>query len=81
MVDIGEYASVSGREPVLLSGRSAEGRDGAVTMKLKQWDRAEETPMDGVVRTVLGGGLRDTPHPSYQAWSYAELLRGFNEAL
>jgi hypothetical protein len=37
--------------------------------------------MDGVVRTVLGGGLRDTPHPSYQAWSYAELLRGFNEAV
>jgi hypothetical protein len=37
--------------------------------------------MDGVVRTVLGGALVDTLHPSYQPWSYAELLRGFNESI
>ena len=39
------------------------------------------TAQDGIVRTVIGGGLRDTTHPSYQAWSYAELLRDFNEAV
>ena len=37
--------------------------------------------MDGIVRAVLGGAPRDTLHPSCQAWSYAELLRGFNESI
>jgi len=68
------------RIDVLLSGRSDEEHDQAVIIELKQWETAEPTPMDGIVRTVIGGGPRDTPHPSYQAWSYAELLRGFNES-
>ncbi len=37
--------------------------------------------MDGLVRTFIGGAERDTAHPSYQAWSYAELLRDFNQAV
>ena len=69
------------RIDVLLSGQNDEARDNAVIIELKQWETAEPTPMDGIVRTVIGGGPRDTPHPSYQAWSYAELLRGFNAAV
>lgn len=69
------------RIDMLLSGRSDGPHDEAVIVELKQWETAEPTPMDGVVRTFLGGGVRDTAHPSYQAWSYAELLRGFNEAV
>jgi len=69
------------RIDVLVSGRSEEPRDRAVIIELKQWQDAEPTPMDGIVRTVIGGGPRDTPHPSYQAWGYAELLRGFNAAV
>jgi DUF2075 family protein len=69
------------RIDLLLSGASDERRDQAVIIELKQWETAEPTPMDGVVRTVIGGGPRDTAHPSYQAWSYAELLRGFNAAV
>jgi hypothetical protein len=69
------------RIDVLVSGRSDEEHDQAVIIELKQWETAEPTPMDGIVRTVIGGGPRDTPHPSYQAWSYAELLRGFNESI
>jgi hypothetical protein len=76
-----QIPQTSKRIDVLLSGRNDEPRDQAVIIELKQWETAEETPMDGVVRTVIGGGPRDTPHPSYQAWSYAELLRGFNEAV
>lgn len=34
--------------------------------------------MDGVVRTHVAGGEANTSHPSYQSWSYAELLRNFN---
>ena len=69
------------RIDVLLSGRNDEPRDRAVIVELKQWETAEATAQDGIVRTVIGGGLRDTTHPSYQAWSYAELLRDFNEAV
>jgi hypothetical protein len=76
-----QIPQTSKRIDVLLSGRSAEDRDGAVIIELKQWETADPTEMDGIVRTVLGGAPRDTLHPSYQAWSYAELLRGFNESI
>jgi DUF2075 family protein len=55
--------------------------DHTVVIELKQWESVKPTPMDGLVRTFLGGAERDTPHPSYQAWSYTELLKGFNEAV
>ena len=37
--------------------------------------------MDAVVRTRFSHGESDTSHPSYQSWSYAELLRNFNETV
>jgi uncharacterized protein len=30
---------------------------------------------------LLGRGLQETAHPSYQAWSYAELINDFNETV
>jgi hypothetical protein len=69
------------RIDVLLSGRNDEPGDRAVIVELKQWETAEATALDGIVRTPMGGGLVETTHPSYQAWSYAELLRDFNEAV
>ena len=76
-----QIPQTSKRIDVLISGRNDQPRDRALVVELKQWETAEATPMDGVVRTALGGGLRDTAHPSYQAWSYAELLRSFNESV
>ena len=52
-----------------------------VIIELKQWegDSTERVEaQDGIVKTALGGGLRETPHPSYQAASYAQLLSDFN---
>jgi hypothetical protein len=37
--------------------------------------------MDGIVRTRFAQGESNTSHPSYQSWSYAELLRNFNETV
>ena len=34
-----------------------------------------------VTGTYLRGALCETPHPSYQAWTYAALLQDFNEAV
>ncbi len=68
----------SKRIDLLLSGRDEAGRASLLIVELKQWEHAKRTPMDGVVRTRFAGGEADTSHPSYQSWSYAELLRNFN---
>ncbi|MCZ8131673.1 MAG: DUF2075 domain-containing protein [Steroidobacteraceae bacterium] len=68
----------SKRIDVLLSGTDEAGRHNLLIVELKQWEHAKRTPMDGVVRTRFANGEADTSHPSYQSWSYAELLRNFN---
>ena len=69
------------RIDLLLSGRNSAGAAAAVIVELKQWESVEATELDGVVRTFLGKGLRETTHPSYQAMSYGALLSGFNTAV
>jgi hypothetical protein len=64
-----------------LTGRDDAGGKNAVLVELKQWSTAKVTAKDAIVVTALGKGLRETVHPSYQAWSYASLLEGFNEAV
>lgn len=63
----------------LLSGIDEQNRGMLIIVELKQWETATSTHKDGLVRTRFAGGELDTSHPSYQAWSYAELLRNFNE--
>lgn len=63
----------------VLSGRDASDRDNLVIVELKQWSSMEPTPKDAIVRTVLGGSMVETEHPSYQAWTYAALLEDYNE--
>jgi DUF2075 family protein len=71
----------SNRVDLMLSGRDASGNENVVVVELKQWD-GETTERiadnDGIVKTYIGGGIRRTTHPSYQAWSYANFLRDFN---
>jgi hypothetical protein len=71
----------SKRVDVLLSGRDEAGRAKLIIMELKQWERATRTSIDAVVRTRFAHGESDCSHPSYQSWSYAELLRNFNETV
>lgn len=69
----------SKRIDVLISGLGPDGREALVIVELKQWSQVDPTRKDAIVRTVLGGSLREVSHPSYQAWSYASLLANFNE--
>lgn len=69
----------SKRIDVLISGLGPAGREALVIVELKQWSQVELTRKDAIVRTALGGSLREVSHPSYQAWSYASLLENFNE--
>ena len=63
----------------MLSGKNSAGKESLVIIELKQWTDIEFSDLGEHVRTYLGGGLRDAPHPSYQAWSYMSHLKMYNE--
>jgi len=71
----------SKRIDITVAGLSDDGTRRAVIVELKQWETVLPTEQDGMVLTRLGGAERLHVHPSYQAWSYAAFLRGFNEAV
>lgn len=70
--------TTSKRIDFIITGLDSDNRNTAVLVELKQWQTAEKTNLDGVVRTLVGGGIREVSHPSYQVWSYAALLQDFN---
>ena len=70
------------RIDVILSGRDAEDRPHLIVVELKQWSSSKLSDKDGIVVAQRGGAReREGAHPCYQAWSYAALLEGFNEAV
>jgi DUF2075 family protein len=71
----------SKRIDVTLTGRGPGGEKNAIVIELKQWDKASSTSKDAIVVTKVGRGLHELVHPSYQAWSYAALMEGFNSAV
>ena len=69
----------SKRVDFLISGYDRQRREGVAIIELKQWESV--TPVGGVdalVETFTGGANRRVVHPSYQAWSYAQLIRDYN---
>ncbi|RZK05522.1 MAG: DUF2075 domain-containing protein, partial [Flavobacterium sp.] len=76
-----QIPQTSKRVDFILSGQGAKGEDYAILIELKQWQEAYTTQKDAIIKTYVGGGIREVAHPSYQAWSYATLLEGFNEAV
>lgn len=74
--------TTSKRIDFILTGQDDNKTDSVVIIELKQWDSAEKvTGKDAIVKTFLGGGIRETTHPSYQAWTYASLIENFNETV
>lgn len=71
----------SKRIDFLLSGTDKNNNMSVIIIELKQWDKCEIVEdEDGVVITYVGGGNRKVAHPSYQAMSYAHLIKDYNEA-
>ena len=67
----------------MMSGYN-QSKSNVVIIELKQWDKATEVgEMDGIykVNTFTGGGMRDVNHPSYQAMTYANLIKDYNETV
>lgn len=66
----------------ILSGADDAGTPHVIIVELKQWSSAKLSDRDGLIVANRGGRAEtEGPHPSYQAWSYAALLNGFNEAV
>ena len=72
----------SKRIDFIISGRDNQNKDSVVIIELKQWEHCTAVEnKDGIVNTKFSTGYHDTAHPSYQAFSYAKLIRDFNQAV
>lgn len=68
------------RVDFLISGYDNERKANVVIIELKQWERLSKVEgLDALVETFTGGANRRVVHPSYQAWSYASMIRDYNE--
>jgi len=65
----------------IIAGKDEKNKKNVIIVELKQWESAIATQMDGVVQTFLNKGIRNTSHPSYQAFGYKKFLQDFNEAV
>lgn len=73
--------STSKRIDFVIAGHDGTGNSNFLIIELKQWESAEATDKEGLVRTVINNGMRETTHPAYQAWSYKKYLRDMNAAV
>lgn len=70
------------RVDMIISGRTEDYHNSAVVIELKQWESVEKVDgMDAIVRTLLGGGMRSVTHPSYQVWSYVQMISDYNASV
>lgn len=71
----------SKRIDFVITGKNENNKNSMVIIELKQWAEVEKTDQPGIIRSFVGGAVRELPHPSYQAWSYAAYLEDFNDAV
>ncbi|MBR5938811.1 MAG: DUF2075 domain-containing protein [Clostridiales bacterium] len=70
------------RVDFIISGYDKEGHPSIVVIELKQWGTLKAIAgMDALVETFTGGANRTVVHPSYQAWSYAQLIKDYNSTV
>lgn len=65
----------------IITGKDKDNKEHVVIVELKQWSQAEITNKDAVVSTRFQKWVAETPHPSYQARSYAALLAWYNKTV
>lgn len=72
----------SKRVDFIISGYNGKDKPNVVIIELKQWDEIKEVlGTDALVETYTGNAMRKVVHPSYQAWSYAMLIKDYNQAV
>ncbi len=74
--------TTSKRIDFILSGRDKLNNDSVIIIELKQWEKVEcVIGKDAIVKTYTGGAIREVTHPSYQAMTYANLIKDFNDTV
>ena len=64
----------------MISGCDKNNKGNVIIIELKQWEKLQAIEgQDAIVETYTGGANRRVVHPSYQAWSYAALIKDYNE--
>lgn len=71
----------SKRIDFIITGLTPKKEESVIIIELKQWQKAEITNKDAIVVTRFKHGEKETPHPSYQAWSYKKLLEDYNQTV
>ncbi|EKE28665.1 MAG: hypothetical protein ACD_3C00033G0003 [uncultured bacterium (gcode 4)] len=71
----------SKRLDFIITWQNEELEEVMIIIELKQWQEAQLTEKDWVVVTRFEHWLKESSHPSYQAWSYAMLLKSFNSVV
>ena len=69
----------SKRVDFIVTGYDEKGKPQVVIIELKQWDQLNAIDgQDALVETRINKGIHRVVHPSYQAWSYAQVIRDYN---
>ena len=72
----------SKRVDFIISGYNESNEPNMIIVELKQWDELKAVDgVDALVETYTGGAVRKVVHPSYQAWSYAQLINDYNASV
>lgn len=70
----------SKRVDFLISGYDDNSKGNVIIIELKQWEQLQAVEgHEAIVETYTGGANRRVVHPSYQAWSYAALIKDYNQ--
>lgn len=70
----------SKRLDCLICGKDDNGKENAVIIELKQWDKCQESDAPNEVMTFVGGNVRDVLHPSVQVGQYKLYLEDTHTA-
>ncbi|MDD5936048.1 MAG: DUF2075 domain-containing protein [Clostridiales bacterium] len=73
--------STSKRVDFVITGQDQDNSSNFLIIELKQWESAEATDKEDIVKTFLNNGVRETIHPAYQAYSYKKYLSDMNSAV
>jgi len=64
----------------MICGKDDSGKDKAVILELKQWDKCESAEGENEVLTYVGGSQREILHPSVQVGRYRQYLEDTHTA-
>jgi Uncharacterized conserved protein len=78
-----QIPQTSKRVDFIISGSDTNNKDNVVIVELKQWEKAEKINnlQTHSVKTYVAQALRDEPHPSYQAYSYALHIKNYSQTV